>query len=91
MYYNQYLFTLGLWYRGIPIVKSYKPGYANNDAVSFIAGYKKDRISVGYSYDLTISKLFRSTGGAHEISVTYSYCPPAKKIKPRKRIACAKF
>jgi type IX secretion system PorP/SprF family membrane protein len=91
VYYNQYIFTVGFWYRGLPIVKSYAPGYSNNDAVAFLVGYKKDRISIGYSYDLTISRLYKSTSGAHELSLSYQYCPPAKKIKPRRRVACAKF
>jgi type IX secretion system PorP/SprF family membrane protein len=90
-YYNQYIFTFGLWYRGLPIVKAYKPGYTNNDAIAFLVGYKKDGISIGYSYDLTISKLATVSNGAHEISVSYQYCPPRKKIKPRRRVACAKF
>jgi type IX secretion system PorP/SprF family membrane protein len=91
VYYNQYIFTLGLWYRGIPVLKSYAPGYSNNDALAFLVGYKKDNISIGYSYDLTISRLYKYTSGAHEISLAYQYCKPAKKIKPRRRVACAKF
>ena len=90
-YYNRYIFTLGVWYRGIPILKSYKPGYSNNDAVAFLVGYKKDGISIGYSYDITISKLSMVSNGAHELSVSYQYCPPRKKVKPRRRVACAKF
>jgi len=90
-YYNQYVFTLGMWYRGIPIAKSYKPGYGNSDALAFLIGYKKDGINIGYSYDLTISKLTMVSNGAHEITVSYQYCPPRKKVKPRRRVACAKF
>lgn len=90
-YYNQYVFTAGLWYRGIPVFKSYAPGYSNNDALAFLVGYKKDKIAIGYSYDLTISRLYKFTSGAHELSLTYQYCPPAKKIRPRRRVACAKF
>lgn len=90
-YYSQYLFTVGIWYRGIPLIKSYKPGYANNDAMSIIVGYKMDRISIGYSYDFTVSKLAGQTNGAHEITLGYQYCPPRKKVSPRRRVACAKF
>ncbi len=28
LYYNKSFFSLGLWYRGLPVVKRYKPGYA---------------------------------------------------------------
>jgi type IX secretion system PorP/SprF family membrane protein len=91
LYYSQYVFTLGLWYRGIPVLKAYKPGYANNDAIAAIVGYKMDRISIGYSYDFTVSKLFSYTRGAHEITLGYQYCPPKKKIRPSRRVACAKF
>ena len=83
--------VLGLWYRGIPVLKSYKPGYPNNDAVAILLGYVKDKISIGYSYDLTISWLTPATLGSHEVTLTYQFC---RKPPPRKKpttFACPKF
>lgn len=91
LYYTQYIFNLGLWYRGIPGLKAYKPGYQNNDALSLIVGIQQDRFSFGYSYDYTISKLHRSTNGAHEISLSYQFCQPKKKKNSRVLISCPKF
>lgn len=70
--------VLGVWYRGIPLVK---PKF-NQDAIVLLAGYKIENISIGYSYDLTISRLTGSTGGAHELSFTYSFKLKVKR-KPR--------
>jgi type IX secretion system PorP/SprF family membrane protein len=82
--------TLGLWYRGIPIVPK------TNDAVVALLGFKQDRFSVGYSYDLTVSGLGAGTGGAHEISIRYEFEPPDRydrmRLKRRKQeLSCPKF
>jgi type IX secretion system PorP/SprF family membrane protein len=91
VYYTQGYVNFGVWYRGIPFIKSYKPGYANNDALAFIIGVKATRFNIGYSYDITISKLARISNGAHEITIAYQLCNPQKKKKPRTQIACPKF
>lgn len=96
-YYNYKPMVLGAWYRGIPILKAYKSGYPNNDAFSIIAGFEVREFKFGYSYDMTISALVASSGGAHEISIAYQFCDYAalsKKQKKRNRtliIPCAKF
>lgn len=83
---------LGLWYRGIPLLKSYKKGYPNNDAIAFILGYSINRFNIGYSYDLTISWLTFRTAGAHEVTMNYQICDPkAKKKKKRVVVSCPKF
>lgn len=91
VYYTQYVFNLGFWYRGIPLLKAYKPGYSNNDAVAFIVGVKTDRLNIGYSYDYTISKLTNMSNGAHEIAVSYQLCKLNKKKKKRLIVPCPKF
>jgi type IX secretion system PorP/SprF family membrane protein len=90
-YFSQYVFNAGLWYRGIPGLKAYKPGYSNNDAVSVIIGIRTDRFNFGYSYDITISKLTNMTHGAHEISIAYQLCKLSKKKKKRLLVPCPKF
>jgi type IX secretion system PorP/SprF family membrane protein len=85
---------LGMWYRGIPVLKSYQPGYLNNDAIICLAGFSFDDygISFGYSYDITISRLVKNTAGSHEISLIYEYVTPYyKKSKRKFVIPCTKF
>ncbi|HIA07076.1 MAG TPA: type IX secretion system membrane protein PorP/SprF [Flavobacteriales bacterium] len=85
----------GLWYRGIPGLKAYKPGYSNNDALVFLLGYQmKEVISIGYSFDLTISRLTIASGGSHEISLIYEYAQPKYKRDNMKKdfmMPCMKF
>jgi type IX secretion system PorP/SprF family membrane protein len=90
-YYTQSVFTSGIWYRGIPIFKSYAPGYSNNDAIAIIIGVKTDRFNFGYSYDMTISRLIGLSHGAHEVTVSYQLCKLKKKKKYRMLLPCPKF
>lgn len=90
-YYSQNVFNAGLWYRGIPGLKAYKPGYSNNDAIAIIIGVKTDRMNIGYSYDVTISKLTNRSQGAHEITASYQLCKLNKKKKKRLLVPCPKF
>ncbi|MEQ8624505.1 MAG: type IX secretion system membrane protein PorP/SprF [Vicingaceae bacterium] len=93
-YYNHAPFTFGFWYRGIPGFKRYDRGYANNDAVILLVGFSiPDRnLRVGYSYDVTISRLISDSGGAHEISLVYEFASKKSKRKSRRFIVpCAKF
>jgi type IX secretion system PorP/SprF family membrane protein len=90
-YYTQYVFNIGLWYRGLPGVKAYKPGYANDDAIALIIGVKTDKFNIGYSYDATISLLSAKSGGAHEITISYQICKLKKKKKKRLLVPCPKF
>lgn len=91
LYFTQHVFNIGLWYRGIPGLKAYKPGYNNNDAVSVIVGITNDRMNIGYSYDLTISRLMGLSRGAHEVCISYQLCKAKKKKKNRLLIPCPKF
>lgn len=87
LYYEHTGIVMGAWYRGIPLLKAYKPGYMNNDAVSIIVGYAIDNmLNIGYSYDFTISKLAFSSGGAHELTCNYTFCSPKYQKKKRRRI-----
>lgn len=93
-YYNHEPFVFGFWYRGIPGLKKYASGFQNNDAVAVLVGYSiPDRnFRIGYSYDVTISRLAANTGGAHEISIVYEFASPRQKRKSRRFIVpCAKF
>jgi len=93
VYFRRDPVILGIWYRGIPLLKAYEPGYANNDAVIILLGYhlKAYRLRLGYSYDITISSIMSNTGGSHEISLIYEYAPPEWKKKRNFIIPCASF
>lgn len=79
----------GMWYRGIPL-KVYKPEKTNQDALVMLIGVVHKGLSIGYSYDLTLSKLTIATGGSHEITVSYSSKHKKKKTIV-KMLPCPKF
>ncbi|WP_128545417.1 PorP/SprF family type IX secretion system membrane protein [Larkinella soli] len=86
--------VFGLWYRGLPL-KRYAPTITNRESLVVLAGFRQDNFSIGYSYDATISSLGPGSGGAHEISISYTFdnFPPGKpKTKRRdKQLSCPKF
>lgn len=87
LYWYQMPLVLGVWYRGIPVFKD----LASNDALVFLLGFKIDKFSIGYSYDLTISKLVGFTGGAHEISINYLFSQGVTKRDKHRMIPCPSF
>lgn len=91
LYYTRSIFNVGLWYRGIPVLKAYKSGYKNNDAIVFIIGLELERFNIGYSYDVTISGLSNVTNGSHEVTLNVQMCKLKEKKKKLKLISCPKF
>ncbi len=81
LYVSLYPVTLGAWLRH---------SFKNVDAVIFSAGIEYEFIRVGYSYDLTVSKLVNLTGGAHEVSLQF-LLPCPEKRKPIKDLDCPSF
>ena len=86
--------VLGMWYRGIPF-KKYEPSINNHESLVFLAGFRQDKFSIGYSYDLTISTLGAGSGGAHEISLSYIFEPltpkPKRSRSSKNQLSCPKF
>lgn len=67
----------GLWYR-------------NQDAIIALIGFQKKLIKMGYSYDVTISKLTEATAGSHEISLILQFsCRP--RVRKFRTISCPSF
>ena len=64
--------VFGLWYRGLPAVGNALP---NNESLIGVFGISlASGLDIGYSYDYTLSKLGQAnTGGAHEISMRFSF------------------
>lgn len=92
IYFELDALILGTWYRNLPLKTN---GYSliNHDALAFIVGYQVMKYKIGYSYDVTVSQLsVGSTGGSHEISLTYEWANKKnKKLAKRRIIPCAKF
>tara|TARA_R110002050_G_scaffold290260_1_gene443701 strand:- start:23153 stop:24133 length:981 start_codon:yes stop_codon:yes gene_type:complete len=74
MYGRMSVFTVGLWYRF---------NARNSDALIALIGLQTDKFKFGYSYDITVSNLNGSTGGAHEISLGFKLKRHTKRAKVR--------
>lgn len=72
---------LGSWYRGVPVRKV--DGVTNSESIIFMVGIQHARTTIGYSFDYTISDLGIGTGGAHEVSFTYSFSLADPRKPPR--------
>jgi type IX secretion system PorP/SprF family membrane protein len=71
------MFTFGAWLR-------------NRDAFILLLGIQMDKFKIGYSYDITVSKLTNQSGGAHEISLGVNLKCKDKKLTFR-TISCPSF
>jgi len=92
VYYYHLPLNVGLWYRGLPF-KKYAATYASREAIAVLVGFDITdyNLRVGYSYDITLSKLGISNSlGAHEISLVYEVAKRKKKNK-RVLVSCPKF
>lgn len=58
----------GLWYR-------------NRDAIIALVGFKMDKFKIGYTYDVTISKLSNASAGSHELSMILTFKCKVKRKK----------
>lgn len=87
LYWHKMPFVLGVWYRGVPFFKTNK----GHEALVWLMGYKIDDLSIGYSYDFTISKLLAATGGAHEVSLIYLFDLSKNRKVKRIMVPCPHF
>ncbi|MHA8065444.1 PorP/SprF family type IX secretion system membrane protein [Aquirufa sp. ROCK2-A2] len=88
--------VIGTWYRGVPIQKSADGTSGNRESLVALLGYRKDNFSIGYSYDVTISKLGMPSGGSHELSMAYLFNFGQSSIqktyqKFKRNLSCPKF
>ena len=95
LYYTAEPLVAGFWYRGVPFKNV--NGFVNNESLVFLLGFTKigakEALNIGYSFDYTISKLTVGSGGAHEISLTYTWPirNPRKPPKDKLVIPCPDF
>lgn len=81
LYIEKSPMTAGVWYRH---------NIANSDGIIFLVGISHQRFSLGYSYDVTLSRLKGTTGGSHEISAALLVNCNKKRNKPG-AIKCPEF
>lgn len=85
LYLDWMPFLVGVWFRnGIGAERW------NADAFIFQIGFQQDYFKIGYSYDVTVSKLSNNTSGAHEVSIGILLPCPEKRQKV-KAIRCPSF
>ncbi|MFH0894120.1 MAG: PorP/SprF family type IX secretion system membrane protein [Bacteroidota bacterium] len=89
-YWSRAPLITGIWYRGLPLFKGYSHGYANNDAIVILIGLKTKACTMGYSYDLTISRLAGNSGGSHELSLLFKINQAPRKRKASD-VPCPQF
>lgn len=95
LYFTTEPLVFGTWYRGIPFKQV--NGLPNNESIVFLVGFikkgAKDELSIGYSFDYTISGLGAASGGAHEFSLFYTWPmrDPRKPPRDVMFIPCPKF
>lgn len=77
LYVNKGPMVGGLWYRF-------------NDSFVLLVGIQGEMFKVGYSYDITASKLSNATAGSHEISFAMQFHCKPKKRKFR-TVSCPSF
>jgi type IX secretion system PorP/SprF family membrane protein len=85
--------SVGVWYRGKPFQKTVINSIAQ-DAIILSLGMYFKNLTIGYSYDFTISELQTAAGGAHEISIIYEFVakPLNRSVKRKYRlIPCPSF
>jgi type IX secretion system PorP/SprF family membrane protein len=62
------------------------------ESLSFIVGFEYNSVAIGYSYDMSLTKIMKIGGGAHEISLAYIFpCKIRNKKQNFEPIYCPKF
>jgi type IX secretion system PorP/SprF family membrane protein len=74
-------FIGGVWFRH---------NFENADALIPLLGVHYKNLRVGYSYDLTLSRLKGASGGAHEVSASWQF-PCVEKRRHIRAIKCPRF
>lgn len=83
--------VVGVWYRGLPGLKDNESTALNHDAFVFLAGIDMNGWKFAYSYDMTVSRLWLNTGGAHEISLIYEWYKPKRRKRKFVMAPCPEF
>jgi type IX secretion system PorP/SprF family membrane protein len=95
LYQQQYKFhqlNIGLYLTIDPFVGGlwFRHNFENADALIPLVGIHYKNLRVGYSYDITLSKLSGVSGGAHEVSASWQF-PCVEKRRHIRAIKCPRF
>jgi len=82
LYINYKPFIAGAWFRH---------NFENADAIVPMIGIEWKGLKVAYSYDITLSNLASTTGGAHEVSLGWQLNCLDQKRRRIKAINCPRF
>lgn len=74
----------GLWFR-----QTFGQ-YKNSDALMALIGFRKDRLKVAYSYDITVSSGRSAIPASHELTATIDWCLPPTRT-PFRPVPCPGF
>lgn len=86
--YEKDPFRIGVWFRGIPAFEE----TADLNAIILLVGYTFKDLLINYSYDISTSRMLASTGGAHEISIAYTFeTDHYRRRKKRGAVPCPHF
>lgn len=85
---NFHQLNMGLYVKKGPIIGGL--WYRNRDAFIALLGIQTDVLNIGYSYDVTISKLGTSSGGSHEVTLGIKL-PCKEKKRTFRTISCPSF
>lgn len=72
---NFHQLNAGLYVVRTPLVIGtwFRHNFENADAFIVLIGINYKSLKIGYSYDITLSKLKSMTGGAHEVSLSWQF------------------
>lgn len=75
----------GVYVIRLPIVIGtwFRHNFENADAIIVLVGINYKNLKIGYSYDITLSKLKSNTGGSHEVSLAWQFNCIEKRRKLR--------
>lgn len=82
LYVNKRPFIAGAWFRH---------NFENADAIVPMIGIEWKGLKVAYSYDITLSQLKSTTGGAHEVSAGWQFNCLNQKRRRERAINCPRF
>jgi type IX secretion system PorP/SprF family membrane protein len=85
--------SIGVWYRGKPFEQTVINSVAQDALIMTLGMYFKN-LTIGYSYDFTISEMQTASGGAHELSLVLEFTSKPVRRNDKKKyrlIPCPTF
>jgi len=90
-YFVDGVLAFGIWYRHSSLLDAFNDTFSLQDALVLMGGIENSKMRIGYSYDLNLSKLIRSSLGSHEISLTFDLPESKQKSNKYRVIYCPVF